>query len=101
MRPKKFTDYIFSDKYSWNGKRALYELLGFRKEDSEYLQQEYEKQAIENYCNSKYKLGKLDTQGQRINIDIKFTKNGRDIVFTSGWMIRPKGQITNNTPLAD
>lgn len=98
---KKFTDYIFSDKYSWNGKRVLFELLGFRKEDSEYLQQEYEKQAVENYCNSKYNLGKLDTQGQRINIDIKFIKNGREIVFTSGWMVRPKGQITNNTPLAD
>ena len=98
---KKFTDYIFSDNYAWNGKRDLFEILGFKKEDSEYLQKEYENQAIENYCNSKYKLGKLDEQGQRINIDIKIVKNGRTIVFNSGWMIRQNGEITNNTPLAD
>ena len=24
-----------------------------------------------------------------------------NLVFTSGWMVRPKGEITNNTPLAD
>lgn len=98
---RKFTDYIFSDKYAWNGKRDLFKILGFKKEDSKYLQQEYEKQAIDNYCNSNYKLGKLDIQGQRIKIDIKFIKNGRNIVFTSGWMVRPKGELTNNTPLAD
>ena len=40
-------------------------------------------------------------QGQRIQMDIKFVKNGRNIVFASGWMVRPKGKITNNTPLAD
>lgn len=98
---KKFTDYIFSDKYAWNGKRALFEMLGFTKNDSLYLKKEYENQAVKNYCNSNYKLGKLDAQGQRINIDVTFIKNGRKLVFTSGWMIRPKGEITNNTPLAD
>ncbi len=97
----KFTNYIFSDKYAWNGKRDLFQMLGFTIEDSKYLQQEYENQAVNNYCNSNYKLGKLDKQGQRIQIDIKFVKNGRNIVFASGWMVRPKGKITNNTPLAD
>ena len=76
-------------------------MLGFTKKDSEYLKEEYEKQAVKNYCGSKYLLGKLDAQGQRINIEIKFAKNGRNIIFTSGWMVRPKGEITNNTPLAD
>lgn len=28
---KKFTDYIFSDKYAWNGKRDLFHKLGFTK----------------------------------------------------------------------
>lgn len=98
---RKFTDYIFSDKYVWNGKRDLFEHLGFNKLDSEYLKNEYEKQAVNNYCNSKYALGKLNKDGQRINIDIEFIKNGRSIKFTSGWMIRPKGVITNNTPLGD
>jgi len=40
-------------------------------------------------------------QGQRINIEIKFERNGRNIIFESGWMVRPEGTITNNTPLAD
>ncbi len=98
---KKFTDYIFSDKYAWNGKRDLFEMLGFTIKDSQCLKEEYEIQAVRKYCNSNYKLGKLDMQGQRIDIDIKFIKNGRNLVFTSGWMVRPKGVITNNTPLAD
>ena len=59
------------------------------------------KTSNKNYCDSKYKLAKLDIQGQRINIDIEFVKNGRNLVFTSGWMVRPKGENTNNTPLAD
>ena len=98
---RKFTDYIFSDKYAWNGKRDLFEILGFTKSDSEYLKKEYEKQAVKNYCDSQYRLGKLDIQGQRINIKIRFDKNGRKIVFDSGWMVRPKGEILNNTPLAN
>ena len=98
---RKFTEYIFSEKYSWNGKRKLFENLGFSVNDAYYLKEEYEKQAVENYCSSKYKLAKLDEQGQRINIDINFIKNGRKIIFTSGWMVKPKGVITNNTPLAD
>lgn len=98
---EKFKGYIFSDKYAWNGKRDLFEKLGFSINDSEYLKQEYENQAVKNYCNSEYSLGKLDMYGQRINIDIKLVKNGRNIVFTSGWLVRPKGKITNNTPLGD
>lgn len=98
---RKFRDYIFSDKYLWNGKRKLFEMLGFKKEDSEFLQKEYEEQAISKYCNSNYTLGNLDFRGQRINIDINFNKNGRQITFSSGWMVRPFGSITNNTPLGN
>ncbi len=97
----KFTGYIFADKYSWNGKRKLYETLGFTIEDATYLKKEYEHQAQAEYCKGNYQLGKLDSRGQRINIDIKFMRNNRQIVFTSGWMVRAKGLITNNTPLGD
>ena len=97
----KFKDYIFSDKYAWNGKRDLFESLGFTSEDSELLQQEYEKQAVKKYCESEYVLGKLNEHGQRINIDILFNKGDRQIKFVSGWMVKPKGLITNNTPLGD
>ena len=41
----------------------------------------------------------LDENGQRINIDINFQKNGKEITFISGWMVRPKGAITCNIPL--
>lgn len=95
----KFTGYIFSDKYAWNGKRDLFESLGFSIQDSQYLQKEFERQAVENYCNSKYSLGKLDENGQRINIHISFQKDGKSITFVSGWMVRQKGYITCNTPL--
>ena len=78
---------------------ALFESLGFTVDDSEYIQKEFERQAVENYCNSKYQLGRLDENGQRINIDINFQKNGKEITFISGWMVRPKGAITCNTPL--
>ena len=99
---RKFSDYIFADKYAWNGKRNLFEMLGFGIQDVNLLKSEYEKQAVEKYCLGEYVLAKLDEQGQRINIDINITnKNGRKIVFTSGWMVEPKGEIRNNTPLAD
>lgn len=96
---EKFTNYIFSDKYAWNGKRKLFELMGFSVNDSQYLQEEYEKQAINNYCSSNYKLGKLNAYGQRVDIDIAFERNGKRVVFTSGWMVKPRGLIVNNTPL--
>ena len=56
---------------------------------------------MDKYCEGNYNLAKLDVEGQRINIDINFEVGDRKIVFTSGWMVRPKGEITNNTPLAD
>ena len=37
---RKFTDYIFSDKYAWNGKRDLFEFFGFTIENSQYLKEE-------------------------------------------------------------
>ena len=79
----------------------LFEILGFKKEDSQFLKLQYEQQAVDKYCEGNYNLAKLDVEGQRINIDINFEVGDRKIVFTSGWMVRPKGEITNNTPLAD
>ena len=37
-----FSYYIFSDKYAWNGKRDLFEMLGFTIKDSQYLKEQYE-----------------------------------------------------------
>ena len=98
----KFTKYIFSDKYAWNGKRALFEALGFNTEDSQQLKEIFEKQAVYKYTEGKYKLTKLDRNGQRINIEVEIERDGKTPAkFISGWMVRPKGRITNNTPLGD
>lgn len=73
--------------------------LGFDIDDSAIMQFEFEKQAAEKYCNGEYKLGFLNGQGQRINIEITLTKNARKVKLITGWMVRPKGRITCNTPL--
>ena len=96
----KFTDYIFGEKYVSNGKMELFKKLGFNKEDSEYLKQEFDKQAKESYLNGDYELGRLNEHGQRINITIKLKSKTRDSVsLVTGWMIRPLGKITCNTPV--
>ncbi len=97
---EKFTAYIFSDKYAFNGKRALFENdFGFTIDDSSYLKAEFDKQAKEKYIVGDYVLGRLNKDGQRINIDIKLsTPLHGEVSLTSGWMIRPNGLITCNTP---
>lgn len=96
----KFIGYIFSDKYASNGKRNLFEQLGFTYQDSQFLKLEYEIQARGKYLSGNYSLGKLDGNGQRMNIGIDFIHPDKGLItFVSGWMIRPNGQITCNTPL--
>ena len=97
---RKFTEYIFNEKYNDKGKNKLFTLLGFLKEDSEYLQNEYEKQAKKKYINGQYTLGKLDKYGQRISITIDVnTTNRTGIHIVSGWLVHPLGTITCTTPL--
>ena len=97
---RKFTDYVFSEKYNNKGKNKLFALLGFLKEDSLYLQEEYEKQAQQKYTNGDYILGKLDKYGQRINITINVNTASRTgIKLVSGWLVHPLGKITCTTPL--
>ena len=96
----KFKNYIFGEKYISNGKMELFKKLGFNKEDSEYLKQEFDRQARENYLNGDYKLGKLDKFGQRIDIKIKLqSKIRNNIELITGWMIKPLGKIVCTTPL--
>ena len=96
---RKFTEYLFSEKYTDNGKIQMFRMLGFDIADSENMKSEFEKQAAKKYCNGKYKLGLLNEYGQRLNIEIDLTKNGRNIRLITGWMVRPKGLITCTTPL--
>ena len=96
----KFINYVFSEKHASNGKIKLFKKLGFNIEDSEYLKQEFDRQARECYLNGNYDLGRLNEHGQRINITIKLqSKIRNNIELVTGWMIRPLGKITCNTPL--
>ena len=97
---KKFTDYIFNEKYTSNGKMELFNLLGFNKEDSEYLKQEFDRQARECCLNGDYVIGKLNEHGQRINITIKLKSKKRNTIeLITGWMIKPLGKIVCVTPV--
>ena len=64
------------------------------------LQRVFEKQAIEKYIQGQYELGKLDEQGQRINIRIRLERKNNDEMgsFISGWMVYPNGKIRLVTP---
>lgn len=97
---EKFTDYIFSEKYKYKGKKVLFENLGFTAKDSASLKDAFEKAALSKYQSGNYTLGLLNGQGQRINIEVVLPHDTRGSVsFMSGWMVRPKGYITCNTPL--
>ena len=102
-RIEKFKGYIFAEKYAYKGKKALFEdKYGYTIDDSDYLKKEYDRQAKEKYMSGDYVLGKLDEEGQRITIDVilKTPLKGTATV-KSGWMVRPNGLITCNTPLGD
>jgi len=102
-RISKFEGYIFYPDVKKNqGKKALFEGWGYDILDSEWLQKEYEKQALEKYIHGKYTLGKLDKEGQRISISIELPNRikGEIVTVISAWMIRSDGKITLNTPLA-
>ena len=63
------------------------------------LKFEFEKQAYTAYLLGEYSLNKLDSYGQRINIEITLKcPNGETIKFISGWLVYPNGKIINATP---
>lgn len=97
----KFTNYIFNEKNS-KGKTDLFHQLEYFVEDSEYLKEEYERQAKIKYLNADYELSTLNEYGQNIRINIELiNRSGRRVVFVSAWKVHPKGYITCNTPYAD
>ena len=91
---RKFTEYVFKNMKDSKGKNKIFYDLGFDINDSSYLQNEYCKQALNQYFLGNYVLKNLDRRGQRLAIPI--TLNG--ITFYSGWMLCPEGEIKNTTP---
>ncbi len=96
---EKFTKYVFVPSLI-NDKKQLFELLGYDIMDSEYLQQEFIKQAKLAYSVGDYELGLLNEYGQRISIEIRLKKKNKNeyTTFVSGWMVYPNGRIVLTTP---
>ena len=96
---EKFTKYVFIPS-NINDKKRLFKLWGYDILDSEYLQQEFIKQAKLSYSVGDYELGKLDKHGQRINIIIKLKRKAKSSTgtFFSVWMVYPDGKIALITP---
>jgi filamentous hemagglutinin len=63
-----------------------------------------EDQAALKYAKGEYTLGKADSFGQRINIEIELPgigeAAGKTSYIKSGWMIKADGSITLNTPFS-
>jgi len=97
----KFDPYLFDpNNFYKHGKNQAFESWGYSISDSLWLKSEMEKQALEKYLSGNYELGKLDKNGQRINIRIEIPrKRGSGTVsFISGWMAYPNGRLKLTTP---
>ena len=64
----------------------------------------WEQQAAGKFAKGDYTLGKLDQYVQRINITIDLpgvgVSAGKSSSMTSGWMMKPDGTISLNTPFS-
>ncbi len=95
----KFSNYIFIGEGD-NPKKKLFESWGYLEKDSDFLREEFEKQAKGAYENGKFELGKLNEFGQRISIEIILKRKNMagTVAFQSGWMVYPYGKIKLTTP---
>lgn len=98
---RKFDPYLFDpENFYQHGKNREFESWGYTVSDSQWLKDEMERQAREKYIAGDYLLGKLNKEGQRISIRIVIPrKNGPGMIsFITGWMAKPNGQLSLNTP---
>ena len=100
----KFDPYLFNTegKYPHN-KDKLFKEWGYTVTDAKWLQNEINKQGLENYISGNYVLGKLNENGQRISIRIEIPRKytGSNVSFITGWMVYPTGLIKLTTPYGD
>ncbi len=101
---RKFDPYLWDiDNFYKHGKQVLFLRWGYSIEDTAWLKSEIEKQAYEKYIAGDYLLGQLNHNGQRINIRVYIPdrNTGKTVSFITGWMARPNGTLTLNTPYGD
>jgi hypothetical protein len=98
---RKFSDYIFKPGAT-HGKDHVFRSFGYGPEHSTQLANEFTRQATARYAARDFVLGHADQYGQRITIPIDLvgqgSAEGRIARILSGWMIRPDGSLTLNTP---
>lgn len=97
----KFDPYLFDTKGVYgHGKEKMFNSWGYSVADSQYLKEEIEKQGLQKYIYGEYTLGKLNKDGQRINIVIEIERKDKKgtVTFVSGWMVYPNGHIQLTTP---
>lgn len=97
---REFTDYIFSVNNN-NGKMAIFENIGYNKQDSARLQEIYLLQALEKYCNGDYKYKGVNNYCVKIEINIELlNSSGKLVCIKTGWQLKPYGQISLSTPFS-
>ena len=95
---RKFTDYVFSDKYN-DGKKELFETLGYTIKDSSYLQQLFITQALQKYCNGEYIFKGTNNYSVRLEIIIDINTPQKGLLhIKTGWVLLPNGEIKLSTP---
>lgn len=95
---RKFTEYVFDEERN-NGKKKIFESLGYTIEDSEYLQTLYQRLGVEKYCAGEYAFKGTGQYYPRIEIVIELpTKNGGKQKIKTGWVLLPQGEIRLSTP---
>ena len=100
-REEKFSEYIFHPNIEKNlGKKALFESWGYGTINIQYLIDEITRQAKEKYASGDFILGVLNGYGQRISIVTELEKKAGKgkVVFLTGWMVYPNGNIQLTTP---
>lgn len=97
----KYDPYLFDpEDFYKHRKNVMFESWGYTIEDSLWLQEEIQRQALEKYIAGDYKLGKLNGEGQRISIRVEIPnkRTGGKVSFVTGWMLHENGLITLTTP---
>lgn len=98
---EKFAKYVLDPTNPQNkGKAEMFASWGYTVADSNWLLEEFRRQAREKYISGEYTLGEIDVYGQRINIQITLPiKNETDTaIFRIGWLTEPNGKIRLVTP---
>lgn len=91
---RKFTEYVFKNTKDSKGKNKIFYDLGYNISNSQYLQDEFCRQALNQYLKGNYVLKNLDSKGQRLAIPTTLNETE----FYSGWLLCQEGKIRNTTP---